>query len=143
MIDKVNMNKIISLPVDTFNGYKVWRHIKINNRHIDIYSCNLRGLKLFYAVATKRLTIKGRLMLLSELRNRVDNLDAPWRGIADVKLVQHHFDVNGERQIRYELVPVIQDLESLILEINAELASLLQVAIDIREFTVTYCEFCF
>lgn len=133
MIDRISINKQVPISPDIFQSG--WRRIK------QLYFLsNYHGLQLFYSPLTQRLIIKGRLILLSAQRDRVTNLDVPWRGIADVKVIQHH---SPDGQVHYELRPVIQDLESLILEINADLSAFFQVAIEIREFQVTYCEFCF
>jgi len=135
VIDRIYMNSIIPLSPSIYQtGWRCFKQLYYHDYH---------GLRLFYSPSTQRLIIKGRLILLSAQRDRVTNLDTPWRGIADVEVVQIHSVVDGERQIRYELRPVVQDLESLILEINADLSAYLQVAIDIREFQVTYIEFTF
>lgn len=135
MIDKITMNSIIPIHPSVYQSG--WRRFK------QLYFLDYHGLKLLYAPLTQRLTIKGRLIMLSAQRDRVTNLDTPWRGIADVEVIQHHSIIDGERHIRYDLKPIIQDMESLVLEINVDLSHLLQTAIDIREFQVTYSEFCF
>ena len=139
------MNKIIDISPDAFD-LSQWRRRTIprNGRSTTIYYHNDHRVYYLYSLQSHRLTISGRLIALSEIGNRVSNLDELYQGATGVKVKQHHeYTDKGDRIITYTLENYSQSLDDILAYINSRLKALLAIDIDAAAFKVTYIEICF
>lgn len=137
MIDKVHMNTVIDIPLDSFN-ISYWKKFHSRGNTLYYHKCN--GVKFYYSIRSSRLTILGRLYNLSDNRNKIGNLDLLYEGMAGIQILQEQQD-NGT--VIYSAESYTQDLDDLINTTNDYINNLLNINIDIRKFKVTHIEFCF
>lgn len=136
MIDKVKMNYEIDIPSESFD-HRQWR--LTYNREQPLYIHHHNGVTICYSFNSSRLSLIGRLYNLSENPNRIGNLDLLYEGMAGIRIEQER---NEDGTVRYYAESYTQDLDQLINLTNAYINNLLDISIDIRQFRVTYIEFC-
>jgi len=164
LIDKVTLYKQIELNEKNLDRriFRVRKYPKNVPREEQktFYIYNLNNVRILYFVESKILKIEGRLINLSEIDNRVSNLDDVMAGIEGIKWhkekieteTSFYYDVDdnlvynsGEENYEYNDEYYRQDLDDLIDGINLTINQLIPFyeRLDIRTFKVARIEFCF
>lgn len=160
MIDRVSLYKEININTDLLDKRK-W-HIKENkDTDITLYTRYIEGVKITYidynCKELNKLCINGRFINLSEIKNKVSNLDDIWQGQVgsiyheeeiepDYNNIEYDADDNlifPESEYIYYEEQYEQDLDNIIWQINDRLYDLTNTKLNILDFKVSNCEICF
>ena len=162
MIDRVSLYKFVNIDVNVFDKRR-W-HIKKNeDKGFTLYIKSIKGVKITYIdynhKALNKLCINGRFINLSQIKNKVSNLDDIWQGQAGIiyheEKIEPDYDnsdigydgddnlVFPEPEYIYDEEQYEQDLYSVFGQINDTLYNLTKTKLNILDFKISNCEVCF